>query len=92
MGQKCVHRVCSLKCVNGEPYTCSGGSGAGAGCPIDCYCGKKPGGGGVCVQLGGICAGLEGCKKQGGCPSGQICATACCGDNPKFSCLTPCVA
>ena len=89
-GQKCVHRTCSAKCVDGIPFTCDFGD-TGAGCQSGCFCGKKPGGGSICVQSGGICAGVVGCKKQGDCPSGQICTTACCGDgDPKFTCLPPC--
>ena len=88
--EACVNRICALKCVNGEPFECGGGTGFG--CPGGCYCGKKPGGGKVCVQGGGICAGLEGCTKQGQCPSGQLCVSGCCGDGvPRFTCQPPCV-
>ena len=94
-GQKCVHRTCTAKCVNGDPFTC-GDSGSGTGCAAvspGCFCAKKPGGGGVCVTAVAICevGGVEGCSKQGDCPEGEICATGCCGpEAPKFVCWPAC--
>ena len=88
-GQICVHRTCSAKCVDGDPFTCDS-SHTGEGCQSGCFCAKKPGGGGVCIQTG-ICSGVDECKKQGDCPPGQICSTGCCGAGvPRFMCSSPC--
>jgi hypothetical protein len=88
-GEACVHHACTLTCA--DPLICvNGAPNGGTGCPGGCFCAKKPGGGGVCLQAGGVCSTTNHCKKQRNCPAGQICGSACC-PRPKFSCLAPCV-
>jgi len=93
-GQVCVHKTCTLKCVNGDPFTCAVDGGSGAGCDAargDCFCGKTPGGGSACVTSSGPCEALAvACRKQRNCPKGQLCTTACCGGDPKFTCQPAC--
>jgi hypothetical protein len=87
-GQVCVHGFCAPKC--GDPFTCGGGAGSGGCTETGCFCGKKPGGAGVCV-LGELCSGLQACGKLSDCPNGRICASGCCGTGqPKFVCQSPC--
>ena len=45
--ETCVHKTCTRTCE--DPFRCSD-SGSGTGCPTSCFCAKKPGGGGVCMQ------------------------------------------
>ena len=90
-GQQCVHNFCAPKCVNGDPFDCKPGGGSGGGCAgAQCFCGKKPGGGSVCV-LNVSCVGLQACSKQRDCGRGQIWPTGCCGaGDPKFTCRSAC--
>jgi len=93
--QACVHKICTLKCVNGDPFTCADGGGSGAGCDVgvtgDCFCGKTPGGGSACITSSGACEELAvACRKQRHCPKGKICTTACCGGDPRFTCQPAC--
>ena len=91
--QICKNNTCVSKC--GNP-----GKGCDSffpfGCDNDgsCFCGKKPGGGGLCLQGGAICP-AAGCRRQSDCPEGTVCGAGCGDDSsgectPKFACLRPC--
>jgi hypothetical protein len=93
-GEKCVHRTCTARCVDGDPFTC-GDSSSGAGCDEaspNCFCAKKPDGAGVCVTSAAVCVGSTfRCTRQRDCAEGEVCATGCCNEgNPKFVCQPAC--
>jgi len=86
-GQVCVHNVCTKKCD--DRFVCNGSPGSVCDAAATCFCGKKPGGGTVCLT--GTCTGATTCRKQRHCPAGQICAQGCCGAGQfKFVCRLPC--
>ena len=87
-GKKCVHKVCVSKCS--DPFTCRNPTQAGCMNPA-CFCGKKPGGGGICAESAPCGATLPSCTKQSDCGFLQVCVSGCCGANdPKFVCLFVC--
>ncbi|MFN8593666.1 MAG: hypothetical protein U0031_19565 [Thermomicrobiales bacterium] len=91
-------------CANGVPDACNAGqtcSGGTCGCPsaacsqatnpIDpqkgCFCDTATGIGAVCMAEIS-CTGSTPCSANGGCPSGQVCQTLGCGNNP--TCVPVC--
>jgi hypothetical protein len=89
-GKVCANKVCATKCS--DPFTCSGGGGTGCTNP-NCFCGKKPGGGGICADRAACGATLRGCTKQSDCGFLEVCVSGCCGaDASKFVCLFACDA
>lgn len=88
--QVCIHKVCVSRC--GDPGTCNQGFTLGCQNDPNCFCAKKPGGGGLCMDSEFSCTGVSGCTKQKQCPKGLICAAGCCTGQKKFTCQPPCAA
>ena len=90
-GQVCINKSCVSKCE--DPGTCKRGFTL-FGCQNDpnCFCGKKPDGGGLCMDSEFSCDNVIVCTKQRHCPTGLICAAGCCSEQTKFTCQPPCAA
>ena len=82
----CVNHTCVSKC--GSPGTCSTDFIHGCQKNAGCFCGLKPGGGGVCIR-GDVLCPTEGCTSQSDCDPGLVCVTGCC-EPARFTCTLPC--
>ncbi|HET7095627.1 MAG TPA: hypothetical protein VFI22_19200 [Thermomicrobiales bacterium] len=95
-GQRCESDVCVRACAN--PGTCDLDSktpACGGYLPNACACRQTPSGGSACIQPSEIffqCTDTDPlpCDASTPCPTGQVCASACCDKPLPFRCFDPC--